>query len=185
MTALCFLALVCPVVAGVLLEFCPKPDEPQPYWSLGSIAGLLVCGLVALRTGKLRDLLFCPLVGMLAGYFDLQAMVWLYRSAGFTVFSASLAPVWGACIGAWVALGQPSRVRSVVVLATIILADVAARLVWRWLCASESTHSIIQDWEPLVAPLVYSPIAMLAVILARRAPLPEESALRIPHSALS
>lgn len=185
LAALCFLAALSPVVARLALEFFPEPPEPRPYWNQGSLAAMFFCPLVALRTGRLRDLLLSPFVGLLAGALDLQAMIWLYRWAGWSVLAASLAPVWGCCMGGWVALGQPSRARSGLPFTALVLADVAGRLVWRGLCESGAWCSFVGDWAPLLEPLAYMPTAILAVILAQRAPLASNSALRIPHSALA
>lgn len=112
-------------------------------------------------------------------------MLWLYRSAGWSVLAASLAPVWGYCIGGWVAFGQPNRARWVLSFTAIVPTDMGGRLVWRGLCESGAWNSIVRDWAPLLEPFAYSPTAILAVILAHRAPLTSNSALRNPHSALA
>lgn len=181
LAALCFLAALSPVVARLALEVCPEPPEPRPYWNQGSLAAMFFCPLVALRTGRLRDLLLSPFVGLLAGYLDLEATLWLYRSANWSVLAASLAPVWGCCIGGWVAFGQSSRARSALSFAALVLADLAGRLVWRGLCESVVWCSLVRDWSPLLEPFAYSPTAIVAVLLAQRAPLMINSALRIPH----
>ena len=183
LAALCFLAALSPVVARLALEICSEPPEPRPYWNQGSLAAMFFCPLVALRTGRLRDLLLGPFVGLLAGALDLQAMLWLYRSANWSVLAVSLAPVWGCCIGGWVAFGQPNLAKSVVSFTAIVLADIGGRLLWRRLYEWEAWHSIVRDWAPLLEPFAYSPTAIVAVLLAQRAPLMDQ--LRTPHSALA
>jgi hypothetical protein len=160
--SLCLLASVAPLFAALLFEVCPEPYDAQPILTVGGLAAMAICPIVAFRTGRLRDLLLSPMVGVLAGLLDLRVMLWLDAVAGWPVAWASLMPNWGTVIGAWVALGRKSFAARMIVLAFIVLADGAARASWR--SVSESWPDCPWLWEGMV----YSPAAALAVLLAVR-----------------
>lgn len=136
-----------------------------------SMTALLASPLVAFRTGRLRDLLIGPALGLAAGFLDLQAMLWLY-AAGCSINVAASVPVWGGILGLWIASGKQQWFSRLVVFSTITMSDLLMRIAWQviWprVLLSELDLEGLWDWQWLLEAVVYVPVAVLSVLLASR-----------------
>lgn len=167
--ALCLAAAICPLVSAAVMAFHYDARSQIAFINAGSLTALFVSPLVALRSGKLRDFLVGPAVGLLAGFLDLKAMLWLCTTMGWSVIAAASLPVWGATLGLWIACGRKNWPGRTAVFAAIVIADLAARLLWMKLSPSIIFGDLeLADWQWLIEAFVYSPVAVLLVLLAGR-----------------
>ncbi|HVX16138.1 MAG TPA: hypothetical protein VHC22_33440 [Pirellulales bacterium] len=168
------LAAICPFLSAAVIHFSDV-EMPQRQWmNAGGLTALLVSPLVALRTGRLRDFLVGPTVGLLAGFLDLKAMLWLYTTstADWSIAAATNAPVWGGICGLWVASGRRHWLGWGATCLAIMSADLAMRLAWS-VCGPilyDKTFDVdtieLWQWWWLIEAVVYSPAAVLMVLLA-------------------
>lgn len=160
----CFLLLV----AEALTYADSASMDRHGFINLGSLTALLISPLVAFRTGRLRDYFWGPCVAFLAGYLDLQVVLWLFGSADWPAAFAAIVPTWGVVIGLWVAQSQCRVMRRRATFAAIVLADVGARAIWTFDVGAAFDGRLLSDWSWLAEPIVYAPPAVLGVLLARR-----------------
>ncbi|HWB12240.1 MAG TPA: hypothetical protein VG826_23635 [Pirellulales bacterium] len=175
------LAAVCPFLSAVVLASTGAKGSPSDWMNAGSITALFLAPLVALRTGRLRDFLIGPTVGLLAGFLDWRAMLWLYSTARWSVTVASNVPVWGGVLGLWIASGRRSWLGRGVVLSAIVAADLAMRVAWRvfWPKVWDHDFGSFELWERqwLIEAVVYSPAAVFSVLLASRSTISRPSSV--------
>ncbi|HUY92984.1 MAG TPA: hypothetical protein VMV10_29915 [Pirellulales bacterium] len=156
------------LVADELSYADSESMDRHEFINLGSLAALLVCPLVAFRTGWLQDYFWAPCVAFLAGYLDLHVVLWLFGSADWPLAFAAIVPTWGVVIGLWVARSQCTTPRRIATFAIIVLADLGARADWMFDLGRAFDRRLLSDWSWLAEPMVYAPPAVLAVLLARR-----------------
>lgn len=170
------LAGICPFLSAVVIAFTDAETSPGHWMNAGSLTVLLLTPLVTLRTGRLRDLFIGPTVGLLAGFLDWKATLCLYGAARWSVTAAASVPVWGGIVGLWIASGRRSWLGRGVVFSAIVAADLAMRIAWRvfWPNVWHSEFGSVElwEWQWLIEAIVYSPAAVLSVLLASRSKFP-------------
>ena len=137
--------------------------------SVGIPAGMVVAQLVGLRSLGLAGVLIGPFAGFAAGFLGLKLFSWLY-GAGVPLHWVALLPVWGALLGVWCAAPQRKVWPIILVAAAAAAVDLASRGTSSLLMVSDSVQRVARgNWRWLIESLVYSPPAILVVLLAKPA----------------
>jgi hypothetical protein len=166
--ALCIAAILCPLLSAVAIMVAGDSPSQSAFINAGSLTALFLSPLIAVRTGRLRDFFVGPVFGLIAGFLDLEAMLWLY-GAGCSISVAACVPAWAATLALWTASARRCFLNSLLVFAVIVFADVASRIFWVLFGPPiVFGESVLVEWQELIEALVYAPAAFLTVLLAHR-----------------